>query len=382
MRITSGGNVEQGTVGTTASAYYYFNATTTADTGIIFKDNSTTNSGFLTYNHSSDSMKFGTNTSLALTISSGGDVDVGGTYLAVSNSSDPTIRCTDADDANYAAFMKFDTTNNVMRLFPRHAGTYYDSNLVLDRGNVGIGTDSPTNLNSQTSLTIQGTSISRLDLLGASGAGGGVVFGSATGLTVQGNYGVPLTLDAGTGADMLFNIAGSNKLTINSGGVLTKNGDSTTARIIPETDNAGYLGQATHRWQAVYAVNGTIQTSDRNEKTLITTSDLGLDFILKLEPVSYKWKVGGWDIKENEKDEEPTKTPIDGKRNHYGLIAQQVKEVIGDKDFGGWVKEDLEDDASMESLRYAEFISPMIKAIQEQQTIIEDLKARIETLEG
>ena len=36
----------------------------------------------------------------------------------------------------------------------------------------------------------------------------------------------------------------------------------------------------------------------------------------------------------------------------------------------------------MESLRYAEFISPMIKAIQEQQTIIEDLKARIETLEG
>ena len=77
MRITSGGNVEQGTVGTTASAYYYFNATTTADTGIIFKDNSTTNSGFLTYNHSSDSMKFGTNTSLALTISSGGDVGIG-----------------------------------------------------------------------------------------------------------------------------------------------------------------------------------------------------------------------------------------------------------------------------------------------------------------
>ena len=172
------------------------------------------------------------------------------------------------------------------------------------------------------------------------------------------------------------------KLTIESGGVMVKNGNSDSARIIPATDNVGYLGESSHRWQAVYAVNGSIQTSDRNEKTLITTSDLGLDFILKLEPISYKWKVGGWDIVENGKNEEPTKTPIDGKRNHYGLIAQQVKEVIGDKDFGGWVKEDLEDDASMESLRYAEFISPMIKAIQEQQTIIEDLKLRIETLEG
>ncbi len=156
--------------------------------------------------------------------------------------------------------------------------------------------------------------------------------------------------------------------------VVIKNGDTTSARIYPETDNAGYLGESTHRWQAVYAVNGSIQTSDRNQKTSITKSDLGLDFILKLEPVSYKWKVGGWDIKENGEDKEPTKTPIEGKRNHYGLIAQQVKEVIGDKDFGGWVKEDLEDEASVESLRYAEFISPMIKAIQELKAEIEILK--------
>ena len=172
------------------------------------------------------------------------------------------------------------------------------------------------------------------------------------------------------------------KLTIESGGVMVKNGNSDSARIIPATDNVGYLGESSHRWQAVYAVNGSIQTSDRNEKTLITTSDLGLDFILKLEPISYKWKVGGWDIVENGKNEEPTKTPIDGKRNHYGLIAQQVKEVIGEKDFGGWVKEDLEDVDSMESLRYDQFISPMIKAIQEQQAIIANLIIRLEALEA
>ena len=262
---------------------------------------------------------------------------------------------------------------------------------ITSGGNVGIGiTPSPQNL-------ITGS----LDLNGGAGIFGydkraylasNVYYQAPSGWKVkEAGYGAFMlvgltngdfgfyTTTQGTSANAT--VTDSRSLHITESGVLEKNGDSSKARIIPETDNVGYLGESSHRWQAVYAVNDTIQTSDRNEKTLITTSNLGLDFILKLEPVSYKWKVGGYDIKENGGEKEPTRTPIEGKRNHYGLIAQQVKEVIGDKDFGGWVKEDLEDDASMESLRYSEFISPMIKAIQEQQTIIEDLKSRIEKLE-
>ena len=242
--------------------------------------------------------------------------------------------------------------------------------LALGGGNVGIGTTSPFGVTSnRTALSVNGTTSSVVNI-GTGGTQRGYFYAESNQVLLNTTGALPLSL--GTN--------GSNYLTIASGGVLTKNGNSSSARIIPETDNAGYLGESSHRWQALYAVSGSIQTSDRNQKTLITTSDLGLDFILKLEPVSYKWKVGGYDIKENGKDEEPTKTPIDGKRNHYGLIAQQVKEVIGDKDFGGWVKEDLEDDASMESLRYAEFISPMIKAIQEQQAQIELLKQEVELL--
>ncbi len=78
MRITSGGNIEQGTVGGTASAYYYFNATTTGDTGIIFRDNASTNSGFLTYNHSVDAMKFGTGGTERMTIGSTGRINMFG----------------------------------------------------------------------------------------------------------------------------------------------------------------------------------------------------------------------------------------------------------------------------------------------------------------
>jgi hypothetical protein len=77
----------------------------------------------------------------------------------------------------------------------------------------------------------------------------------------------------------------------------------------------------------------------------------------------------------------PKKEPIAGKRNHYGLIAQEVKEVLGDTDFGGWVIEDLDDAESAQSLRYDQFVSPLIKAVQEQQTMIEALEARVTLLE-
>ena len=77
--IDSAGNIEQGTVGTTAAGYYYFNSTTAGDSGFLFRDNSSTNSGFITYNHSVDAMKFAAGGSERMRISSGGEVNIGGT---------------------------------------------------------------------------------------------------------------------------------------------------------------------------------------------------------------------------------------------------------------------------------------------------------------
>jgi len=138
---------------------------------------------------------------------------------------------------------------------------------------------------------------------------------------------------------------------------------------VPGVDNSTSCGSSSYRWTAVYAVNGSIQTSDERQKTNIQNSDLGLDFINKLNPVSYKWIVGGNDAEYNSIEDENgklsplvTSTPVAGIRTHYGLIAQQVKEVLGNKDFGGFVH-DKETD--MMSLRYDQFISPLIKAIQE-----------------
>ena len=155
--------------------------------------------------------------------------------------------------------------------------------------------------------------------------------------------------------------------------------------------NASYItsnGNSSKLWTSVYAQNGTIQTSDRNQKKNIENSELGLQFINDLKPVKYKF------IK-NTSD-----------RTHYGLIAQDVtssldKFNIDKKDFAGFIsynnyvsgsnemteetfsKIENEDDkigwnkVEKYSLRYDEFISPMIKAMQELSAKVQELEARL-----
>ena len=180
----------------------------------------------------------------------------------------------------------------------------------------------------------------------------------------------------------------TERLRIQSDGILVKYGDSNSARILPQSDNAGYIGESNKRWQAIYAVNGTIQTSDEREKTEIVDSPLGTDFIKSLRPVAYKWKVGGYEHSVDEEGEDVF-TPVAGQRTHYGFIAQEVRQAVGEADFGGWLLEDLSDPDSKQSLRLHEFISPMVKALQEAVAKIEtletanaSLEARLTALEG
>ncbi|NBW16670.1 MAG: hypothetical protein EBR82_52705, partial [Caulobacteraceae bacterium] len=62
--------------------------------------------------------------------------------------------------------------------------------------------------------------------------------------------------------------------------------------VYPNTDNAVRLGASGVRWSAVWAANGTIQTSDERAKTDISDAQLGSEFIKSLRPVSYKWIEG------------------------------------------------------------------------------------------
>jgi hypothetical protein len=152
-----------------------------------------------------------------------------------------------------------------------------------------------------------------------------------------------------------------NALTVNAA-----TGAATVAATFrPATDNALTLGGSGARWSAVWAATGTIQTSDIRQKTDIAPSDLGLDFILALNPVRYRWTIGG-----NETGE-----PRPGRRTHYGLLAQEVQAVLGTADFGGHILADPSDPDSEQGLRYDSFVAPLIAAVQE-------LAARVAVLEA
>jgi hypothetical protein len=161
--------------------------------------------------------------------------------------------------------------------------------------------------------------------------------------------------------------------------------------IIPASDNAYSCGKSGFRFTEIWAVTGTIQTSDERLKTDITDAALGLDFIMLLRPRAYKWRKGANTtekvevvIGEEEAGNETTSQTETisgnraGVRTHYGLIAQEVKSALdasGCTDFAGYIKTDPEDPHSEEGLRYDQFIAPLIRAVQE-------LSARVRVLEG
>ncbi len=218
-------------------------------------------------------------------------------------------------------------------------------------GNVGIGTTAPTsalhvrsssgNITSFVSTATNGSYSSyykdtssvmfwgsELAIRGAGLAVNGIVAGGHTGdggsLKIYGNYN-----DANSG------------LGLDAGG------------LYPQVDNQIPVGTASKRWTVVYAVNGTIQTSDARMKHDVTDTNLGLDFINKLRPVNY------------------TYNDISGVRQ--GLIAQEVLSALGtaSSSFGGAI--DLDPNSGMYGLNYAYFVTPLIKSVQELNLNLESI---------
>ena len=155
--------------------------------------------------------------------------------------------------------------------------------------------------------------------------------------------------------------------------------------IFPFTDNSCLLGKGSFRWSAVWAANGTIQTSDQRAKSDITDAQLGSEFIKNLRPVSYKWIEGGRrHTGEYDGNGNCVYESVAGTRTHWGFIAQEVKQAVDNAgvDFGGWVLTDNNDPDSQQALRYDQFIAPLTKALQEALAEIDVLKAKVAALEG
>ncbi|AVA21185.1 hypothetical protein [Rhizobium sp. NXC24] len=78
----------------------------------------------------------------------------------------------------------------------------------------------------------------------------------------------------------------------------------TNQSILPVNDNAYQLGNSTHRFTTVWAVNGTIQTSDPRLKTDIEKLPDVWALFSAIDPITFKWESGGQEAYEVEEDGE------------------------------------------------------------------------------
>jgi hypothetical protein len=110
----------------------------------------------------------------------------------------------------------------------------------------------------------------------------------------------------------------------------------------------------------IHATSTSISAiSDQRLKENIVDLETGLTEVMALKPRRFDWKNGD-------------------KTNVAGFIAQEVETVLPDL-IDGFKDNTIED---AKGVRMGDMIPTLVKAIQEQQTLIESLTARITTLEG
>ena len=153
-----------------------------------------------------------------------------------------------------------------------------------------------------------------------------------------------------------------------SGDLRVKDGSNefffTSGEFYPATSSFIKLGRLNNEWYELHATNAyfqqyTVYSSDEHMKTDIKGLSSSKGKIKELRPVKYKFKSG---LTEHDPGEQ------------IGLIAQEVQpvfpEIVVTKNNGEL------------GIRYTALIPVLIKAMQEQQDEIDDLKARIDKLES
>ena len=330
-----------------------------------------------------------------LTISSGGDVELSKS-LTVQNGSDPIVTVSDTD-SNYRGSMRWLSSSNVLEFFTRYAGTYYTNNLVLDRGNVGIGITLPSdklhveNGNIRLKSNSDG-STGILKLFDASGSESGQVYPSGGDLRIYSPNDVIFNM----GGDVLIGTTDTTikgKTTIEYGSNTTTNptlllrnggGSAAFATFSTGTGATTLFGYIQRSGSGInYASN-----SDYRLKENVTPITDALYRLNQLKPSRFNFigyadnTVDGF-IAHEVQDIIPESIcgEKDGMREEEYEVTPRIEEVLDEE--GNVITEAVE--AVMETRSVPDYqgidqskIVPLLTAaIQEQQTIIEDLKAEL-----
>lgn len=211
------------------------------------------------------------------------------------------------------------------------------------------------------------------------GDGGHVIVQNATGYTIIQKY---------LGYGFLKNIDSlAGGFYISTGAVDTLRWQvSGTGNLEPLFDNAYSIGNASFRATAIYAVNGTIQTSDLRHKTSVEpiAHDKAAAMVDAVDPITYKWNVGkniivGAEGPESDLPGRPIGQPEPGKRTHAGFGAQHVRAAMLDQgmDFAAWGLDDADDPESRQWVRPDELVPILWAALKQTRAELAEIKQKV-----
>jgi hypothetical protein len=383
MRIDSSGNVGVGT--TSPSSYFSPNlvvhssanlggitirSNATTDTNyLLFADGTTGNEryrGYVSYDHNADTMKLATGASPAITIDSSGNVGIGDTSpdrkLHVNSGNTNECALFESTDTEVAIELKDTTGTAIIKSrndFRFTAGgserMRIDSsgNLLVGKTGLAIGTvGTEVRNNGQLLVTANGDNPLDLNRLTSDGT---IANFRKDGLTI-GSISATAT---GGGSIIIGN---------DSSGIMFR-GDLTSSAFIPadpstgnQVDNSLDVGHNAVRFDDIYATNGTIQTSDRNEKQDIAElTDAETRVAVAAKGLLRKFR---WIDSVEEKGDEA--------RTHFGIIAQDLQDAFTAEglDAGDyamfisstWTNDDGEEQTRL-GVRYSELLAFIIAAI-------------------
>ena len=294
--------------------------------GIVMGDTDDDDIGHILYNNSNNSMSFRTNTSDAVTIDSSQNVVIG----TSSPSSKLSVK---ADQENLIDLQRTTTTTGAAYIkYINDGGNYYvgvDSsagNRLFASGGAAYALSLTTESARDICFGTNNTERARIH------AGGGLAVGTSTQRT-------------------FFDVQGtttSDVMTVLNGGT----GNANIGMIIFRDGAADFCGQITSNPSTNTTSYNT--SSDARLKNVLGEAK-GLEIINQLNPVHFEWKKSG--IKQD------------------GLIAQEVEPIVPNA-----VVHNEESDVY--SMDYSKLVSPLIKAIQEQQEQIDALQSEINLLKG
>jgi hypothetical protein len=344
--------------------------------GKIIADTIQTEASFLQLNVS--------NTRIATMNASGIYSNTGGKIIG----SDGTFGNSTIVNATISSNLNFDTTGTSGIRLPAantlafHTGGTEDMR-IDSSGNVGIGTTSTTQ-----KLVLNGNML---------------VTGNAYAIGLSNNFYAGIVGD-NTGNNLYYkayeshiwktqtdagaNATGTERMRLDSSGSVQIGGTASpsgTQRIVTHANGANGVehmlfnelrtSSATENYVRFYrngsqvgSISNTLSatayntSSDYRLKQNIAPMTGALSKVAQLKPVTYKWKVDG--------------------SNGQGFIAHELQSVVPDCVYGEKDAVDADGNPKYQGVDTSFLVATLTAAIQEQQAIIADLKARIEVLEA